>query len=212
MILNGHELGSKALWVALLVGGALLASACGSSSPAHPTGAPDAQSSYSKPTASLTRHASHDVVSTGVITHRPLHGTGGEEINDDNPGQADSSHQPAGGHSNPCALVSRAETQAILGRPIDTPVEAPLGPTCIYQPVGTKNFITLTVEATNFAVIKPHIRNRTQIRVGGRAGYCGIYGQPTTFVPLTDGRVLNITAPCSVGRLLAVKALSRLRA
>ena len=53
--------------------------------------------------------------------------------------------------SNPCTLVSRAEAQAILGRPIDTPVDAPLGPTCIYQLVGTRNLVTLTAESIDFS-------------------------------------------------------------
>ena len=56
--------------------------------------------------------------------------------------------------NDPCTLVSQAQAQAIIGKPIGTPQEAPLGPTCIYRPVGAKSFITMTVESTNFAALR----------------------------------------------------------
>ena len=88
-------------------------------------------------------------------------------------------------------------------------LEAPLGPTCIYQPIGAKNLVTLTLESIDFATVRPHIRNLTQFDVSGRTAYCGTYGQPMTFVPLARGRVLNVTAPCAIGIRFAAKALPR---
>ena len=123
---------------------------------------------------------------------------------------ADRAGQPASGQSDPCKLVSRAEAQAILGRPIDNPVEARLGPTCIYRPVGAKSFITLTIESIDLAKALARVRNRTRVDVGGRTAYCGNYGQSMTFVQLTRGRVLTVTAPCAVGVRFAAKALPRL--
>ena len=70
----------------------------------------------------------------------------------------------------------------------------------------------MTVESIDFAKIKAHIRNRTQFGVGGHIAYCGVYGQPTVFVPLTGGRILTITAPCVTGVRFAATALPRLSA
>ena len=48
--------------------------------------------------------------------------------------------------ANPCKLVSRSEAQTIIGRTVSASIEAPLGPTCIYQLAGSKSEITLQVE------------------------------------------------------------------
>jgi hypothetical protein len=188
----------------------VLLSACGSSSPTKSSTTRSSRAAAAEAAATETAKTHRDKVSEGVTTHRPLHGTGGAEINDDNPGNADAGGGTATGQDDPCKLVSRAEAQAILGKPIDAPQEAPLGPTCIYQPVGARTFVTLAVETVDFALIKPRIRHRTRIDVAGHTGYCGVYGQPATLVPLADGKVLNVTASCKIGTLFSVKALSRL--
>jgi hypothetical protein len=54
------------------------------------------------------------------------------------------------------------------------------------------------------------MKNRTRVAVAGRQAYCGTLGTPMLFVSLTGGRVLNVTAPCSIAQALAAKALSRL--
>ena len=157
----------------------------------------------------------HDVVTRGVVTHRPVAGTGGAVINDDNPkqqaSQADSGKEPVT-QSNPCALVSKTDAETLIGEPIAVPRVAPLGPTCIYQPMHGKNSITLSVESVNFSQIKPHMRKVTRFSVRGHVGYCGNYGRTMTFVPLPNGKVLNVTAPCSVGAPLAARAVARLAA
>jgi hypothetical protein len=150
-----------------------------------------------------------DPVHKGLVVQRPTRGTGGSEINDDNPGRADSGNGSQPGQLNPCTLVSKAQAQAIIGHQIEAPQEAPLGPTCIYQPVGAKSFVTITLEAIDFAKLEPELRDRKQLDVGGHAAYCGDYGQPTTFVPMGRGRVLSITAPCSVGARFAGEAVPR---
>jgi hypothetical protein len=141
--------------------------------------------------------------------HRPQRGTGGSEINDDNPGRADSGNGAATG-LNPCKLVSKAEAQAIVGGPIATPQEAPLGPTCIYAQHGGKSQITVAVESVEFSKIRPEIHDTIRAVVAGRTAYCGDYGRPTTFVPLTHGQVLNVSAPCAIGMRFVKKALPRL--
>jgi len=178
---------------------ALLIAACGSSSSAPSAAAP------------VGKGAAHrDVVSSGGITQRPVRGTGGNEINDENPARADSGNGRATGQ-NPCMVVSKAEAQAIINRPIAAPQEAPLGPTCIYRPLGNKTLITLAVESVDFAKVRPHIRHDIRVVIAGRTAYCGDYGRPTTFVPLANGRVLTVTAPCAVGTRFAKKALSQLK-
>jgi hypothetical protein len=209
-----HARAARVLGVILPMAAAMFIAACGGSSSTRSTTAPGTQSAASEGAAVAAAKAHRDVVINGAVAQRPFRGTGGGEINDDNPGNADSPNtnvRPAHPQSDPCMLVSRAEAQAILGRPIDSPVEAPLGPTCIYQAMGAKSFITLAVESIDFARIKPHIRARAQFNVSGRTAYCGTYGQPTTFVPLASGRVLRIIAPCGLGTRFAAKALPRVR-
>jgi hypothetical protein len=213
-----RQLSAGVLRAIAIAGTATLLAACGSSSSTpsadtstiHTTAAA-AQAAAVEAVATKAAKQHRDKVSTGVVVHRPLHGTGGSEINDDNPGKADVGNNPAAGEENPCRLVSQAQAQAILGKPVAAPQEAPLGPTCIYQPQGEKTFVTLTIEGVKLVQLKPHIRHLTRLELDGRSGYCGIYGQSTTFVQLTNGKVLDITAPCNIGRLFAARALPRLQ-
>ncbi len=151
-----------------------------------------------------------DTVSNGPVVQRPKRGSGGAESNDDNPGRADSGNGPSAGQLNPCTLVSRAQAQAILARPLGVPQEAPLGPTCIYQPTGARSFVTVALEPGELAKFAHRIRHRQQLRVAGRTAYCGDYGQPTTFVATGDGRVLSVVAPCPIGARFAAAALHRM--
>jgi hypothetical protein len=217
---NRFRPGVRPLCVIALALVALLLAACGSSSSSpppsattltSPSAAVAAQSEAVRSRVHRTTKAHPDPVTNGVVTHRPQHGTGGSEINDDNPGRADVGDRSAAGH-NPCSLVSRAQAQTILGKAIGPLVEAPLGPTCIYRPVGAKRFVTLTVESIDIARVRAQIRNRTQLDVAGRTAYCGTYGQPTVFVPLASGRVLAVTASCAIGAKFAAEAVPRLGA
>jgi hypothetical protein len=113
---------------------------------------------------------------------------------------------------NPCTLVSRAEAQAILGKPVGEPVSAPQGPTCIYKPQGTTRVVTLAVESLHFSTIKPQsqLRDRMSVTVGGHTAYCGVAGTPTMILLLPAGRFLDVTAPCPLAAAFAAKALARL--
>jgi len=195
---------------ALLASCATLLCACGGSSPS--SSGSGAQASPAGSAAVGTTKARRDVIKDGATVQRPLRDTGGSEVNDDNPGSADSGDFNASADdTNPCRLVTKTEAQAILGAPLATPQEAPLGPTCIYQPTDGRAQVTLAVQAISLARLKPRIRHRRKIDVRGRTGYCGTYGQPTTFVALADGSVLTVTGSCQVGRVFAATALTRLR-
>ncbi len=153
--------------------------------------------------------AGRDTVSRGNPVRRPSRGTGGDEINDDNPGRADSGNGSATG-PDPCKLVTRAQAQAILGAPIAAPTEAPLGPTCIYESRGRGQQITLDIEVLDFVKIRSKIHDTIRAVVANRVAYCGRYGRPTTFVPLAHGQVLNIAAPCAIGMRFAETAVRQL--
>lgn len=115
-----------------------------------------------------------------------------------------------GNRFSPCNLVTASEARAIVGAPMQQPVEAPQGPTCVYRTRSGKRLISLAVQTTSFNQIKPQIRHRQQVAVSGRAAFCGVYGQPMLYVPLTRGRVLSITAPCATAKGFALRALPHL--
>jgi hypothetical protein len=113
---------------------------------------------------------------------------------------------------NPCMLVSRSEAQTILGKHVGEPVEAPQGPTCIYQPQGSKSLITLAVDSTEFSTTKPQaqLQDRMSVTVRGHAAFCGVSGGPRLIIPLSVGKFLDVAAPCPVAAAFAAKALGRL--
>lgn len=112
---------------------------------------------------------------------------------------------------NPCVLVSLAQAKAITGGRVAASVEAPLGPTCIYQGSGRRD-ITLTVEAVKLSQVAHGAGKRTETQVRGLPAYCLRLGRPMLFVPLTGGRLLNVTAPCGTAERFAAVAVGRLEA
>jgi len=187
------------------MGAALLLSACGSSSTA----------------TSSTDHPPVQAASKVTPVPRPL-GTGADIVSASRKGPV-KARTPAGAIDdevnasgaktlNPCTLVSRAEAQTILGKPVDQPVSAPQGPTCIYKPRGTTRVVTLAVESLHFSTTKPQaqLRDRMSVTVSGHTAYCGVAGTPTMILPLPAGRFLDVTAPCPLAAAFAAKALGRL--
>ena len=57
------------------------------------------------------------------------------------PGAARPPDRQAQHRFTPCNLVTEREAQAIVGKPMQVPVEAPQGPTCIYRPRTGKDLI-----------------------------------------------------------------------
>lgn len=110
----------------------------------------------------------------------------------------------------PCNLVTESQARAIVGAPIEQPLEAPQGPTCIYRSRKGERFISLAVQSLNFDKLKPQIRQRQRFEISNRTAYCGQYGQRMLYMPLARGRVLSVAAPCSLARQFAAKALPRL--
>ena len=193
---------------------ALSLAACGGSSS---TGGSSSQGSANVPVQvarntppiprSLGAGAAHPT--TGAVHATRKHPVKGRE----QPGTVDDEINSSGARSlDPCALVSRAEAQAILRKPVGRPVSAPQGPTCIYSPRGSKNVVTLAVQSLKFSKVKPQarLRDRMSVTVSGHTAYCGVAGTPTMILPLPAGRFLTITAPCPVAATFAAKALAHI--
>jgi hypothetical protein len=112
----------------------------------------------------------------------------------------------------PCNLVTPAQARSIVGAPILAPVEAPQGPTCIYRTRNGKSFVSVAVQTVDFDKLKPRLRPRQRIAVTGRTAYCGTYGQPMLYVPLSGGRVLSVAAHCAIAKQFAIAAVRQLPA
>jgi hypothetical protein len=110
----------------------------------------------------------------------------------------------------PCNLVSERQAAAIVGAPIEQPLEAPQGPTCIYRSRDGESFVTVGVQQVSLDSLKGRIRQREKVDVGSRAAYCGNHGQPMLYLPLGGGEVLSIAGECGVARRFAAKALTQL--
>lgn len=177
----------------LLIACAIALSACGASS-----------------SSDVRRVAGGDVVTNGVVTHRPVRGTGGAEHNDDNPATADSGRGPTSSQLNPCSLVSAREAEAILGTRLQAPEEAPLGPTCIYKPHKASKLTTLSLTSTDLTALERRVHHST-VRLGTHTLICASYGQPEGFLQLPSKRVLEIAASCDTAARFAADALARLK-
>lgn len=118
-------------------------------------------------------------------------------------------HKPTN-RFTPCNLVTKAQANAIVGSPLQDPLEAPQGPTCIYRTQDGKSLITVAVQSLKISKLKRQIRNPHAVDVSNRTSYCGTYGQPMLYVPISSGRVLSIAAPCAVAQKFAVTAVRRL--
>jgi hypothetical protein len=108
---------------------------------------------------------------------------------------------------NPCRLVSRSEATGILGEIVRVTV-GQQGPTCIYAAEGSKRQVTLAVERLDLAGLRHQARSAPRIRVGSKSGWCLHYDSTSVAVPLTDGRVLDVTGSCAVAAHFAARALN----
>jgi hypothetical protein len=127
--------------------------------------------------------------------------------------EADSDQSLAGTTSqslHPCALVSEADAQDIIGTAVDA-VEAPQGPTCIYRNRSGSDFLTLAVHPLDVEQLAPQLKDMDPVNVAGQSGYCGTAEPATLYILLKDGRVLMIGGEsCDVERGFAAKAVPQL--
>lgn len=109
----------------------------------------------------------------------------------------------------PCNLVSQAQARAIVGEPVQVPLEAPQGPTCLYRTQGGDRMVTLAVQSIAFDKLRRQVRRPQRLNISDRPALCGKRGQSVLYVSLTGRRVLSIAAPCDVARRFASAALPR---
>lgn len=114
---------------------------------------------------------------------------------------------------NPCALVTKAQAQAIMQSATRAPVLAPQGPTCVYASRDSKQQVTISILSGPRAFAhRARLSDRMRVKVGGRHAYCGVAGGPTLRMALGRGRVIDVSAPCPIAAAFAADALSRLGA
>jgi hypothetical protein len=199
----GTSAGRGACALATIAAGALLLGACGGSTSSTTSNVADQPVQTARRVTPVPKPlgAGADIVSAshgGPVKARKPGGSIDDEVN------------ASGAITiNPCTLVTRAQAQAILGKPIGQPVSAPQGPTCIYKARGTTRVITLAVESLKFSTVAPQsqLRDRLSVTVSGHRAYCGVASGPTMILPLPAGRFLQITAPCPIAATFAARAL-----
>ena len=129
------------------------------------------------------------------------------------PGSTNDEKSPSGARQlNPCQLVSVHEAESITGGMIVNRVEAPLGPTCIYTLSTSKAPITMAVQSQSFSQVTRNLAKRQSVKLRGHQAYCGNLGAQMLWVSLGKGKLLHVTAPCSVAQRFAALALNRLAA
>jgi hypothetical protein len=190
----------------LLALAALAATAIGTAACGGGSAPPPAPGSPERPLVGTTRSVG-GVSATGRSNEAATSGTKSE------PGydallKSQSTHPLS--RFTPCNLVTQKQAAAIVGAPMQDPVEAAQGPTCIYRSRNGRSFVTLAVQALDFDKLKPHLRVPHRVTVGGRTAYCGTYGQPMLYVPLSGGRVLSVAGRCAIAKQFAGRAVRQL--
>jgi hypothetical protein len=110
----------------------------------------------------------------------------------------------------PCNLVTQAQAGTILRSAVDQPVEAPLGPTCVYRTHDRRSLVTLAVKTQSFTRAARQVSGAAPLRVGGHRAVCGKLGGPVLYVSLAHGQMLSVAGPCVAAQKFAEKAVGRL--
>jgi hypothetical protein len=86
-------------------------------------------------------------------------------------------------------------------------IEAPRGPTCIFNSPSGKTVLTMTVEPRVHDLPPSQFHS---VAIGGYTGDCGTLGKEMLDLYLDKYTMLNITAPCAAAEKLAALAIGRL--
>jgi hypothetical protein len=209
---NDRRIGVRSLsLIALVLLTAVLAACGGQSKPKPPPGSPDNP---------LVAQADSDSATSGRLNEAaPAKGTGTSGATSEGAAKAEQpgyqklverqGRKPRS-RFTPCNLVTKAQAGAIVGAPLQDPLEAPQGPTCIYRSRDGKRFVTLAVQPLELSKLKRQMRKRHQVSVSDKTAYCGMLGQPILYVSLSRNRVLSVAAPCKVAQRFATTAVQRL--
>jgi hypothetical protein len=195
--------------IALLLMAALLAACGGQSKPKPPPGSPEnplvAQAPQEAVTQGRLNEAAPGAAGAGAEGAKPKAAAqpGYQKL-------VERQGSKPRSRFTPCNLVTKAQAGAIVGAPLQDPLEAPQGPTCIYRSQDGKRFVTLAVQSVAFSKLKHQMHKRQQVTVSNKTAFCGMLGQPILYVPLSGRRVLSVAAPCQVARKFAARAVPRL--
>lgn len=195
--------------IALLLMAALLAACGGQSKPAAVPGSPERPLVAQTPQDALTSGRLNEATPAAKGTAAE----GAKPKADAQPGYqklVERQGSKPRSRFTPCNLVTKAQAGAIVGAPLQDPLEAPQGPTCIYRSKDGKRFVTLAVQSVPFSKLKHQMHKRQQVAVSNKTAFCGMLGQPILYVPLSGSRVLSVAAPCQVARKFAARAVLRL--
>ena len=196
--------------IALVLMAALVAACGGQSKPKPPPGSPQNPLVAQAPQDSLTSGRLNEAAPAAKGTSGA---EGAKPKADAQPGYqklVERQGSKPRSRFTPCNLVTKAQAGAIVGAPLQDPLEAPQGPTCIYRSQDGKRFVTLAVQTVPFSKLKHQMRKRQQVAVSHKTAFCGMLGQPILYVPLSGSRVLSVAAPCQVARRFAARAVLRL--
>jgi hypothetical protein len=185
--------------IALVLLTALLAACGGESKPKPPPGSPENPLVAQAPKDSATAGRLNEAAPTAKADAQP----GYQKL-------VERQGSKPRSRFTPCNLVTKAQAGAIVGSPLQDPLEAPQGPTCIYRSRDGKRFVTLAVQSVAFSKLKRQMHKPQQVAVSNKTAFCGVLGQPILYVPLSGSRVLSVTAPCQVARKFAARAVQRL--
>jgi len=114
---------------------------------------------------------------------------------------------------HPCKLVTAAEASALFGAQVADPIEAPLGPSCIFRSREREDFVSIALQQMEEKHLEPLIRDRDKLDVDRLTGYCGPGEGSNLLVPLSSGRVLTIeggAGGCELAKAFAFQALGRI--
>jgi hypothetical protein len=110
----------------------------------------------------------------------------------------------------PCNLVTKAQAGKILRTTVDQPVEAPMGPTCVYRSHDGRSFVTLAIKSQSFTRAARLVTGAAPLRVANHRAVCGKAGGPVLYVSLAHGQMLSVAGPCVAAQKFAEKAVGRL--
>jgi hypothetical protein len=191
----------RLLCVVVLAGAGATLTACGGSSPPPAPGSPEKPlvAEQTRIGGAASGGRSNEASASGSPTAKPGYDTLVKK---------QSSHPRS--RFTPCNLVTEEQAQAIVGAPMQDPVEAAQGPTCIYRSKNGKSFVTVAVQSLDFAKVKRQMKVRQKVNVSDRTAYCGSYGQPMLYMQVSDGRVLTIAGRCAIAKQFAIKAVRQL--
>jgi hypothetical protein len=110
--------------------------------------------------------------------------------------------------AQPCGLVSQSEAASILEETVSVS-EGLQGPSCIYASRDSTQQVAVVVDSGPLSDLHKRPDKASRVEVGGRTGWCLHYGSSSVEVPLSDGRVLNVSGPCAAATRFAALALDR---